>query len=213
MQRENLPTCQGDLVKREPTDISCVFPEAGLTLSRFFFSVVFSFGLLYLKLLFSFLSLTPLSCVCILTYSVTLTVSFPPFQFCCCSLCYSLACAQKQSVSLLVILCSEPEIHTLEWWSPFLSLHCFFLHVLIEFLPQPHLVHQVSDRQALISMLYDRLNGTLLLVIQALKKLSLSLSLPFLPALFRQPASSHCSPSSLVSKACSSPALHLRGRE
>lgn len=95
---------------------------------------------------------------------------------------------------------------------PFTSFF-FFLHVLIEFLPQPHLVHQVSDRQALISMLYDRLNGTLLLVIQALKKLSLSLSLPFLPALFRQPTSSHCSPSSLVSEACSSPTLHLRGRE
>lgn len=45
----------------------------------------------------------------------------------------------------------------------------FSLHVLIEFLPQPHLVHHVSDSQTLISMLYDRLNGALPLGIQALK--------------------------------------------
>lgn len=111
VQREDLPTCQGYLVKREPTDISYVFPEAGLTLLRVF---QLSLPLGSFTSDFFCLSLTPFSRVCILNYSVRLTVSFPPFQFCCCSLCRTLACAQKQSVSLLIILCSEPEIHTSE---------------------------------------------------------------------------------------------------
>lgn len=45
--------------EKKPTGISCVFSEAGLTLLRVFF-IVSSFGLLYLKCPFSFLSLHPI---------------------------------------------------------------------------------------------------------------------------------------------------------
>lgn len=61
-------------MRRELTGISCVFPEAGLGSIKSF-SVVSSFGLLYLK----FHSPTPLSRC--LHPKLVLTVSFPPFQF------------------------------------------------------------------------------------------------------------------------------------
>lgn len=71
----DLPVCQKYLVRRELTGISCVFSEAGLRSIKSF-SVVSSFGLLYLK----FHSPTPLLCVCIL--KVVLTV-FPSRSVCC----------------------------------------------------------------------------------------------------------------------------------
>lgn len=187
VQREDLPTCQGYLVKREPTDISYVFPEAGLTLLRVF---QLSLPLGSFTSDFFSLSLAPLSCVCILKNSVRLTVSFPPFQFCCCSLCCTLACAQKQSVSLLIILCSEPEIHTSQWRSPFLSLHFFFLACFncvpttaslstsCEWKPD-------SNQHAVWQITWGFTAGD-----SSTEKLSLSLSFPLLPALFQQPTSS-----------------------
>ena len=166
--QRDLPTCQGYLVKRQPTDVSYVFPEAGLTLLR-----VFLLSLPLGSFTSNFFSLSCPSPRCPVFASwITML----------CLLCLFLPFSSAAVPSIVrlhvhrnkVYLCwqfSALNLRFTPWSDDHPSFHFIFfsLHVLIEFLPQPHLVHHVSDSQALISMLYDRLNGALLLVIQALK--------------------------------------------
>lgn len=103
MQREDLPVCQKYLMRREQTDISCVFPEAGLG-SIQSFPVVSSFGLLHLKV-----SLPHPTALC-LHPELVLIVSCPPLHFAAVPSVVFLHVHRTKCV-LLTILCSEPH-HT-----------------------------------------------------------------------------------------------------
>lgn len=147
IQRGELPTCQGDLVKRELTDISYVFPEAGLTIKSFY--IVSSFGLLYLKHPFSFLSPHPIV-LCLYLELQCYASCVSSSQSCRCSLCCTLACAQRHSISVLINLCPGPKIHTSQFTRAMITLpftSFLFLHVFMEFLPQPHLTDHTSNGQ------------------------------------------------------------------
>lgn len=97
-----------------------------------------------------------LSCVCTLNYSVTLPVSLPlspaavPFV--------ALLHVHRYSISVLIILC--PEVHTSQFTRVMITLpftSFLFLHVFMEFLPQPRLTDHMSNQHSACNI---RVSGT-----------------------------------------------------
>lgn len=122
---------------------------------------------------FSLLSLTPLSCVCILNYSVnaycifsslSVLLLFPLLYSC---MCTETKCISADKFSALNLkFTPQSDDHP--------SFHFIFFLACFKWLPSTTSVYHVSDSQTLVSMLCDRLNhritnGALLLLIQALK--------------------------------------------